>query len=70
MEDSSTRAEWYARQALFLDHVPSPEEHIAQIRAVTKGQVHDLAREIFDRSRMGLSYIGSETDPDVIRASL
>ncbi|MEK7108443.1 MAG: pitrilysin family protein, partial [Patescibacteria group bacterium] len=70
MEDSSNRAEWYARQALFLGTVPTPEEHIEHLRAVTTPDVHTLAREVFDGSRMCLSYIGTETDPDVIRASI
>ncbi len=70
MEDSSSRAEWFAHRALFLDQVPTPEEHMERVRAVTKEEVHALAREIFDRSRMTLSYIGPETDPDVIRAAL
>lgn len=70
LEDSSSRAEWYASQALFAAKVPSPEERIAAIAGVTAAQVQALAREVFDRQRMTLSYIGPETDPDAIRATL
>ncbi|HBU27706.1 TPA: hypothetical protein DEB00_01145 [Candidatus Uhrbacteria bacterium] len=70
IEDSSERAEWYARQALFNEAVPSPEERIEALQKVTKEQVQQLAKEIFDRSKMTMSYIGPETDPDAIRATL
>lgn len=70
IEDSANRAEWYAKQALFIDNVPSPEERIAALEAVTKEDVQKLANDLFDRSKMTLSYIGPETDPDAIRATL
>ncbi|PIR48050.1 hypothetical protein COV06_01475 [Candidatus Uhrbacteria bacterium CG10_big_fil_rev_8_21_14_0_10_50_16] len=70
IEDSSERAEWYAKQALFQEVVPSPEDRIAALQKITKQDVQTLAKELFDRSKMTMSYIGPETDPDVIRATL
>lgn len=70
MEDSSNRAEWYAHEALFSQDVVSPQTFIEQIEAVTKQDVQKLAAELFDRTKMSMSYIGPETDPDVIRATL
>ncbi|HJN85176.1 MAG TPA: pitrilysin family protein, partial [Patescibacteria group bacterium] len=38
IEDSASRAEWYAQKALFLESVKTPEERIAAIEAVTAEQ--------------------------------
>ncbi|MBT6254156.1 insulinase family protein [Candidatus Uhrbacteria bacterium] len=70
IEDSASRAEWYAQKALFLDEVKTPEERIAAIEAVTSEQVKSLANEIFDKKKMTMSYIGPEEDPDNVRATL
>ncbi|NQV12640.1 insulinase family protein, partial [Candidatus Uhrbacteria bacterium] len=58
IEDSASRAEWYAQKALFLDKVKTPEERIAIIEAVTSEQVQSLAKEIFNKKKMTMSYIG------------
>ncbi len=70
IEDSASRAEWYAQKALFLESVKTPEERIAAIEAVTAEQVKSLANEIFDKKKMTMSYIGPEEDPDNVRATL
>ncbi len=70
IEDSASRAEWYAKKALFVDEVKSPEELIAELEAVTSEDVQKLAKEMFDRSKMTMSYIGPEEDADAVRATL
>ena len=70
MENSSNRAEWYTKEALFSKKTLSPEEYMEQIASVTKEEVQELANEVFDRAKMTMSYIGPETDPEAIRATL
>lgn len=70
IEDSANHAEWYAQKALFLDKVKSPEEKISAIEAVTSEQVKALAKEIFNKKKMTMSYIGPEDDADNVRATL
>ena len=70
LENSSARAEWYAKQALFHEAPETPEERIAAIDAVTLEDVKKMANEVFDRKKMTMSYIGSESDIEVIRGHL
>lgn len=70
MENSSSRASWYAMRSLFYDEILSPDEQIKRLEAVTKDQVQELAREVFDRSKMTMSYIGSEESAENVRAAL
>jgi predicted Zn-dependent peptidase len=70
IEDSSVRAEWYAKRGLFYKDVITPEDRIRAYQAVTKGQIQELAKETFDRSKLTMSYIGAEEDSDAIRATL
>ncbi len=70
MENSSARASWYAMRSLFYDEVVSPDEQIKRVDAVTKDDVQKLAREVFNRKKMTMSYIGPEEDADKIRAVL
>lgn len=58
LEDSSDRAEWFARQELFLNEAKTPEEWIAKYADVTQADVKDVAEEIFDEARMGIAAIG------------
>jgi predicted Zn-dependent peptidase len=70
IEDSANRAEWYAKKALFLDNVKTPEERISALEAVTSEQVHELAKAVFNKKKMTMSYIGPEEDADNVRATL
>jgi len=67
IENSTVRAEWFARRALFTKKVETPEERIAAIEAITKEEVQNLAKETFIREKMTMSYIGPETDPEKLR---
>ncbi|MEK7529592.1 MAG: pitrilysin family protein [Patescibacteria group bacterium] len=70
MEDSSVRAEWYAKRGLFYETVATPEERIAALQAVTREELQTLARDTFDRKRMAVSYIGAAKSEDDVRAAI
>lgn len=70
IEDSSVRAEWYAKRGLFYETVATPEERIAVFQAVTRQEVQTLAKETFDRNRMTVSYIGAAKSEDDVRAAV
>ncbi len=57
-EDSSTQANWYARQALFHPQIQSPEEELKKIEAVTGEQIQALAKHVFDWNKMRIAVIG------------
>jgi predicted Zn-dependent peptidase len=58
LEDSSSRADWYARQELLLGKAVTPEERMRVIDAVTEAEVKKAAREVLDRSKMAVAAIG------------
>ncbi len=58
LEESSNRADWYARQELILDRAKTPEERMAEIDAVTASEVKKVAKEILDLKRMSVAAIG------------
>jgi len=58
MEDSSAQASWYARQALFVDKIKTPEEKLKEIEKVTNAQIKKLANQIFDFKQMRVAIIG------------
>lgn len=58
MEDSSAQANWYARQALFMDRVYTPEERLQAIDAVTGEDIKRLACKVYDMSKMRVAVIG------------
>lgn len=58
LEDSSDRAEWYAKQELFLDKVQTPEQRLAEFDKITPKQMQAIAAKMFDKSRMCISGIG------------
>lgn len=70
LEDSSAHADWFAKHALFYDKVETPEERLLALSRVTKDEVRDLAREVFDRKKMTMSYIGSEGDSESLQKLL
>ena len=57
-EDSSTRAEFFARQHLFRGKARSAEQVREEIACVTPAQIQAVAHRLFDESRMGLAGIG------------
>lgn len=58
MEDSSDRAEFFARQELFLNTVRTSKEHLARYDKVTSAQVLSAARDILDVKRMAVGVVG------------
>lgn len=59
MEDSSAQASWYARQALFMDKIKTPEDKLREIEKVTNAQIKKLANQIFDFEKMRVAVIGN-----------
>jgi len=58
LEDSLALAEWYAKQELYLDDVKTPDERLSEIKRVSRAQVRDVAKEIFDFDRVCIAGIG------------
>lgn len=63
LEDSSARAEWYAKQQLFAGSALSPEEKLRQYAKVTPAQIQRVANQIFDASTLGVAGIGPFRTP-------
>ncbi|MEK7083764.1 MAG: pitrilysin family protein [Patescibacteria group bacterium] len=58
MEDSSAQANWYAKEALFMEEIQTPEERLKSVDTVTASDVQHLAREIFKMGEMRVAVIG------------
>lgn len=58
MEDSSSRAGWFATQELLNDEVKTTEQYMKEIQAVTQEDVQEVAREMLDEKRMSLATVG------------
>lgn len=57
-EDSSTQANWYARQALFMPEIRTPEQELQKIEAVTAEEVQAVAKKVFDWNKLRIAIIG------------
>jgi predicted Zn-dependent peptidase len=62
LEESSNRADWYARQELLLGKAKTPEERMKEMDAVTAAEVKKVAREVLDLSKMAVAAIGPFKD--------
>ncbi len=62
LEESSNRADWYARQELVLEKALTPAERMMEIDAVTQNEVKKVAREILNLSKMSVAAIGPFKD--------
>ena len=58
LEESSSQAEWYGRQAVLLRDLKTPEQKRRDIKAVTAAQIRQVARDIFKSDRGRLAVIG------------
>ena len=58
LEDSSAQADWYARQALFMDSIKTPEQKLREIERVTNEQIRDVARRVFHSDEMRVAVVG------------
>ena len=59
LESTSARMSNLARQAMYLHRFISLDELLASIEAVTREEVHAIAREFFEPSRISLTVLGS-----------
>lgn len=62
LEESSNRADWFARQELLLGRALTPEERMREIGGVTLAQVRAVAKTVLDRSKMAVAAIGPFKD--------
>lgn len=58
MEDSSTQADWYAKEYIFEKRIMTPEQALKKLRAVTKQDVLRVAKQIFKWPHLRLAVIG------------
>ncbi len=58
MEDSSSQANWYAREALFMDRIETPDERLARIDRVTGDEVIEMAKRVYKPNLMRVAIIG------------
>jgi predicted Zn-dependent peptidase len=59
LESTSSRMSNLARQAMYLHRFISLDEMLASIEAVTREEVHTIARDFFEPSRITLTVLGS-----------
>jgi len=67
LENSSSRAEFFGRQELFLDDVKTPDEKLEELNKVTKEDVQRVAKEIFNFKKLSIAAIGPyKTDQELL----
>lgn len=66
MEDSSSQASWYAKQALFMDRLYTPQERLALIEAVTQEDVQRIAKQVFVMNQMRVGIIGDVEEKNIV----
>ncbi len=69
LEDSSDRADWYARQELFLDKAEEPEGRMRAFDRVSRAHVQAAAKEILDMKKLSVAVIGPFKDATAFRKS-
>jgi predicted Zn-dependent peptidase len=62
LEDSSDRAEFYARQELFLGRAEDPAAYLKKISRVTAKEAQKVANEILEHGRLSVAGIGPFKD--------
>jgi predicted Zn-dependent peptidase len=58
LEDSSSVANWYGWQKLFLKKVLKPEEKFKKIKKVTAQQIIKIGQMVFDKNQINLAMVG------------
>lgn len=66
LEDSSSVANWYARQALFAKKIVTPDEKLAKVDSITAEQVQHVAKNIFRWNKVRIAIIG-DVDKDNVK---
>ena len=67
LEDSSDRAEYYGRQALFLDEIQEPHDRLKRFEAVTHDDILRVARQYLRREMMSVAVVGPFATEDDVR---
>ncbi|MFA6017872.1 MAG: pitrilysin family protein [Patescibacteria group bacterium] len=67
LEDSASRAEYYGRQALFLDVIQEPDERLKKFDAVTLSDIARVANQYLVFGRMSLAAIGPFASEDELK---
>ena len=62
LENSSSRAEWLARQFLFQKTVLDSHDYLKRIQRVTSAEMKRVAKEVIDFSKMSLAAVGPYKD--------
>ena len=62
LETSDSLAVYYGSQELLKRKQTTPEELVRKINAVTAAQIQDLAKEIFQSSKLNMAMIGPQKD--------
>jgi predicted Zn-dependent peptidase len=70
LEHSDSVANAYAGPILFENKVLTPEEELGKIKKVTLQEVHQVAREVFENSKLNLAVIGPFQDEEPFRKVL
>ncbi len=65
LEDSSTVANYYAKQALFAEKIQSPEEKLAKVDKITAEQIKAVAKKVFKWDKVRIAIIGNVEVGDV-----
>jgi len=65
-EDSSSQANWYAKEALFSKTIETPEEYLERIDKVTEKDIMRVAKHIFKMSEMRMAIIGNVKKEEVV----
>ena len=67
MEDSSSQAQWFAKQFWFADKIQTYEQVTKKIKQVTAAEVKKLADKIFDFKQMRAAVIGPVSKDKVLK---
>lgn len=70
LEDSAARAEFYGRQALFLDTIEEPAQRLKKFDAVTLEDIARVAKQYLRFDTMSLAAIGPFKSEDELKALL
>ncbi len=65
LEDSSTQANYYARELLFQPKVETPEEILARVDLVTREEVQAVAKKLLNWNQARVAIIGNVEAEDV-----
>jgi len=66
MEDSSSQANWYAREAVLFDTIETPEQVLKKIDVVTQEDIQKVAKQIFDWNKVRMAVIGNVKKENIV----